>query len=233
MNNIVKLGKIQGKKFVANFLMPKKDQKRLKAIMEILDKEYPNARTALNFSNPLELLIATILSAQCTDERVNKVTPDLFKKYKTAKDFAQADIGELEEDIRPTGFFKNKAQNIKKCCTEMVSKHKGNVPNNLEDMIALSGVGRKTANMVLGNAFGIPGIVVDTHVSRVAHRIGLTKNKDAYKIELDLMDLIPKDKWIDFCHQLILLGRYVCTAKKPQCPRCSIWPHCDFGLKAG
>lgn len=213
--------------------MLNKDRKRLEAIIDILDREYPNARTTLNFSNPLELLIATILSAQCTDERVNRVTPNLFKKYKTARDFAQTDIGELEEDIRPTGFFKNKAQNIKRCCAHILSKYRGNVPNNLEDMVALSGVGRKTANMVLGNAFGIPGIVVDTHVSRVAQRIGLTKNKDAYKIELDLMDLIPKDKWIDFCHQLILHGRYVCTAKKPQCPRCPIRPHCNLGLKAG
>lgn len=199
--------------------------------MEILDREYPNARTALNFTNPLELLVATILSAQCTDERVNKVTSSLFKKYKTARDFAEAEIGQLEEDIHPTGFFKNKARNIKRCCADIVSKYKGNVPHKLEQMVTLPGVGRKTANVVLGNAFGIPGIVVDTHVSRVAQRIGLTQNKDPDKIELDLMDLIPKDKWIDFCHQLILHGRRVCTAKNPQCPRCPIRPHCDFGLK--
>ena len=199
--------------------------------MGILDREHPNARTALNFTNPLELLVATILSAQCTDERVNKVTSSLFKKYKTARDFAEAEIGQLEEDIRPTGFFKNKARNIKRCCADIVSKYKGNVPHKLEQMVTLPGVGRKTANVVLGNAFGIPGIVVDTHVSRVAQRIGLTQNKDPDKIELDLMDLIPRDKWIDFCHQLILHGRRVCTAKRPQCPRCPIRPHCDFGLK--
>ncbi len=207
-------------------------QKRVEAIIEILDREYPRARTALNSNNPLQLLIATILSAQCTDERVNKVTASLFKKYKTARDFAQADLHELEEDVRPTGFYKNKAQSIKRCCADIVSRYRGNIPDNLEDMVTLSGVGRKTANMVLGNAFDIPGIVVDTHVSRVSQRIGLTQNDDPNKIEVDLMGLIPQDKWIDFSHQLILLGRYICTARKPQCPRCHIQPHCDFGLRS-
>lgn len=210
----------------------KEDGKRIKAIMDILDRQYFRARTALIFNNPLQLLIATILSAQCTDERVNQVTSGLFVKYKNAKDFAEAEMDQLEEDIRPTGFFKNKARSIKSCCADIVSKYNGNVPNRLEEMLTLPGVGRKTANVVLGNVFGIPGIVVDTHVARVAQRIGLTKNKDANKIEQDLMDVIPKDKWIDFCHQIILLGRYVCTARRPQCPGCSIRPYCDFGLSA-
>jgi endonuclease-3 len=210
----------------------KKNHKRIKAIIGILDREYPKARTALNFNNPLQLLIATILSAQCTDERVNSVTASLFKKYKTAKDLAQADLHELEGDIRPTGFYKNKAQGIKRCCADIVSRYKGSIPDNLEDMVTLSGVGRKTANMVLGNAFGIPGIVVDTHVNRVSQRIGLTKNNDPNKIEIDLMGLVPQHKWIDFSHQLILLGRYICTARKPQCPICHIQPHCDFGQKS-
>lgn len=210
----------------------KEDGKRIKTIMDILDRQYFRARTALIFNNPLQLLIATILSAQCTDKRVNQVTSGLFKKYKNAKEFAEAEIGQLGEDIRPTGFFKNKARNIKNCCADIVSKYNGNVPDRLEEMLTLPGVGRKTANVVLGNAFGIPGIVVDTHVARVTQRIGLSKNKDANKIEQDLMDIIPKDKWIDFCHQIILLGRYVCTARRPQCPECSIRSYCDFGLGA-
>lgn len=210
----------------------KEDGKRIKTIMDILDRQYFRARTALIFNNPLQLLIATILSAQCTDKRVNQVTSGLFKKYKNAKEFAEAEIGQLGEDIRPTGFFKNKARNIKNCCADIVSKYNGNVPDRLEEMLTLPGVGRKTANVVLGNAFGIPGIVVDTHVARVTQRIGLSKNKDANKIEQDLMDIIPKDKWIDFCHQIILLGRYVCTARRPQCPECSIRSYCDFGVSA-
>ncbi len=150
------------------------NKQRVKKIIQILGKEYPETRTALHFTNPIELLVATVLSAQCTDERVNRVTETLFKKYRTARDYAEADLGELQEDVRPTGFFKNKAKSIKGFSTELVKRFEGNVPSNLEDLISLPGVGRKTANLVLGEAFGIPGIVVDTHVLRLAHRIGLT-----------------------------------------------------------
>ena len=190
---------------------------------------YPQSQTALQFKNPLEILIATILSAQCTDKRVNEVTKDLFRKYKTVKDYAEVPLSELEEAIRPTGFFHNKAKNIQQCCRELIKRHKGEVPRRLEELVALPGIGRKTANVVLGNAFGIPGIVVDTHVSRVSQRLGLTKEKDPVKIEFALMPLIPKEKWILLSHQLIDHGRSLCTARAPKCPVCFLLPYCDFG----
>jgi endonuclease-3 len=181
----------------------------------------------------VQLLVATILSAQCTDARVNQVTPPLFKKLRTAKDFAQVRVGDLEEMIRPTGFFRAKAKSIKGCCQALVEKHGGKVPANMEDLIRLPGIGRKTANVVLGSAFSIPGIAVDTHVKRVSQRIGLTQESDPVKIEFDLMDLIPEKDWIDFSHQVIWHGRRLCTARKPKCPVCPLRELCDYGLRAG
>ena len=202
-------------------------KEKVKNILNILDEHYPNVRVALNYTNPLELLIATILSAQCTDERVNQITPYLFKKYPTAKDYATADLKTLEEDIKPTGFYKNKAKHIKECCQVLVEKYHGQVPANLEILTKLPGIGRKTANVVLGNAFDIPGIVVDTHVRRVAKRLGLTKHQDALKIEKDLMQLIPKEKWTKFSLQLTWHGRRICKARKPQCNKCPLHKWCD------
>ena len=194
--------------------------------MEILRNTYPNVKTALDHRTPLEMLIATILSAQCTDVRVNEVTKTLFKKLRTANDFAEVPIEDLEEMIRPTGFYRNKAKSIKACCAALIEKHGGKVPDNLETLVRLPGVGRKTANVVLGSAFGIPGIVVDTHVKRVSQRIGLTRESDPVKIEFDLMPLIPKKHWIDFSHQLIWHGRRLCTARKPKCAECPLRKLC-------
>lgn len=203
--------------------------KRVKEIIKILSREIPNSRIALKFSNPLELLIATILSAQCTDFKVNQVTGSLFKKYRTAKDYAEANREELEEDIRPTGFYRNKAKSLQKCCAELVSRFGGKVPETLEELVTLPGVGRKTANVILGNAFGIPGIVVDTHVHRVSQRIGLTKKDDPVKIEFDLMEIVPKEEWTHFSNLLIWHGRRTCVARKPLCERCLIRKLCDHG----
>ena len=195
----------------------------------MLSKEIPDARIALKFLNPLELLIATILSAQCTDVKVNQVTKDLFKKYRSTKNYGESDIRELEEDIRPTGFYRNKARAIQKCCRDLVERFGGEVPKTLEELVTLSGVGRKTANVLLGNAFGIPGIVVDTHVHRVSQRIGLTKNDDPVKIEFDLMKVVPKEEWTRFSNLLIWHGRRTCNARKPLCETCVIRKWCDYG----
>jgi endonuclease-3 len=198
-----------------------KDGERLLKILKLLEKEYPEPKTALEFSNPLELLVATMLSAQCTDERVNKVTKELFKKYRSPEHYAEADLEELEQDIRSTGFYRNKARNLKNCCKMIVEKFDSEVPNKMEDLITLPGVARKTANIVLANAYGvIEGIAVDTHVRRLAQRLGLTKNKDPGKIETDLMALAPKEEWSNLSHLLILHGRNVCQAKKPKCEAC-------------
>jgi endonuclease-3 len=174
----------------------------------------------------LQLLIATILSAQCTDQRVNMVTPVLFARFPHAQALANADRAELEEIIRSTGFYRNKAKSIQSCCADIVAKHGGEVPRTLEALTALHGVGRKTANVVLGNAFGIPGIVVDTHVTRLANRLGLTREKDAVKIEFALMPIVPRERWSVFSHWLILHGRRVCIARKPRCSTCPIAVHC-------
>ena len=206
-------------------------KKRVKEIIKILSKEIPDSRIALRFSNPLELLIATILSAQCTDVKVNQVTVDLFEKYHTVKDYAEANLAKLEEEIRPTGFYRNKARSIQKCCQELVKRFGGEVPKTLEELVTLPGVGRKTANVILGNAFGVPGIAVDTHVRRVSQRIGLTKNDDPVKIEFDLMEIVPKEEWSHFSNLLIWHGRKTCTAKKPLCGICPIRKRCDYGLK--
>jgi len=200
----------------------------VKEIIKTLSKEIPDSRIALNFSTPLELLIATILSAQCTDVKVNQVTGDLFKKYRSAKDYASADLKELEEEIRPTGFYRNKAKSIQKCCQELVSRFGGDVPKNLEALVTLPGVGRKTANVILGNAYGIPGIAVDTHVRRVSRRIGLTENDDPVKIEFDLMEIVPEEEWTHFSNLLIWHGRRTCMAKKPLCEQCSIHKGCEY-----
>lgn len=198
-------------------------------IVKGLDRAYPQARCSLWFKNPLELLIATMLSAQCTDKRVNEVTKTLFIKYKTPQDYAQVPPSELENDIRPTGFFHNKAKNIQGCCRELIKRHQGKVPQTMEELVALPGIGRKTANVVLGNAFGIPGIVVDTHLGRIVQRLGLTREKDPVKIEFALRPLIPEKHWTIFSHQMIEHGRRLCAARSPGCPSCFLRPFCDFG----
>jgi endonuclease-3 len=207
-------------------------ESKVQMIIELLEKEHPDAKIALHYSNPLELLIATILSAQCTDERVNLVTEKLFKKYKTAEDYADADLKELEEDIRSTGFYRNKAKNIKKCCQTMVEKFNSQVPRTMEELLQLSGVARKTANIVLSNAYGVvEGIAVDTHVRRLAQRLGLTKNEDPTKIEEDLMRIVPKKYWMRITDLLIFHGRRICNAKKPKCGICVLNKTCPCAFK--
>ena len=204
--------------------------RKVKSILKILDEFYPDAKCSLEFQDPLQLLISTILSAQCTDERVNKVTPALFEKHRSARAYAEVPIEELEQDIRSTGFYHNKALAIKESCKILANRFNGQVPPDLETLVELPGIGRKTANVVLGNAFGTPGIVVDTHVARLSARLGLTREKDPNKIEQDLMALIPKKKWINFSHQLIQHGRTICYARKPKCSICPLRPYCDYGL---
>jgi endonuclease-3 len=197
-----------------------------------LKTEYPDARTELVWSNPLELLVATILSAQTTDVQVNRVTEKLFSKYRTAEDYADSSLDELEENIRPTGFYRNKARSLRGMARALVEEHGGEVPSTMSELVALPGVGRKTANVVLGNAFGInEGIVVDTHVRRVSDRLGLTEGSDPAKIEQELMRLVPEGDWTIFSHLLILHGRRTCKARKPDCPNCilnDICPSADL-----
>jgi len=197
-------------------------------ILEFLDKRYPEASCSLRHENPFELLVATILSAQCTDERVNSVTKSLFEKYKTPKDFATADIDELKNIIRPTGFFNNKAINIKNMAIKLIKNYNSNIPSNMKDLITLPGVGRKTANVILGNCFTPEGIVVDTHVKRVSKRLGLTKSDNPQKIEEDLLKIIPKEKWNIFSHQVILFGREICVSRKPKCDICELNTICAY-----
>jgi endonuclease-3 len=206
---------------------------RTQKIVSVLKRTYPNAHCELNFTNPLELLIATILSAQCTDRRVNIVTAELFKKYHNAKDFADAPLPEIEAAVKTTGFFRNKAKNIKACCTALIEKFGGEVPRTMDELHSLAGVGRKTANVVLGNAFGINiGVVVDTHVTRLATRLGLTRQTDAVKIEHELMKLVPQNDWTLFSHWLIWHGRRRCDARKPDCVNCEIQKLCPrLGVK--
>ena len=191
-------------------------------ILDALQKEYPDARVTLDFKDPLQLLVATILAAQCTDERVNLVTGNLFKKYRKAADYAAADLKTFEEEIRSTGFYHNKAKSIIGCCQMILKNFSGQVPRTLEDLTSLPGVGRKTANIILGNAFGQQAVAVDTHVKRVTHRLGWAKSEDPDKIEFELMGVIPGDRWTLACHQLVFHGRRVCTAKNPQCPTCPV-----------
>jgi len=199
---------------------------RVKKILPILKKIYPEARTALKFANPLELLIATILSAQCTDVRVNMVTKEVFKKYKSAKDWAIADIKNIESDIKSTGFYHNKALSIKGTCKGIVERFSGRVPDTMQQLLELPGIGRKTANVVLGNAFGKPAIACDTHVIRLSRRLGLSENSDAVKLEFDLAEIVPKRNWTLFSHLLILHGRNICRARKPDCENCPISRYC-------
>lgn len=202
---------------------------KVKSILSLLSQHYPNARCSLSFTNPLELLIATVLSAQCTDDRVNQVTPGIFPKYPTAEAYAEAPIEELEADIKSTGFYHNKAKNIQAFCRILADRYHGEVPADMEALVQLPGIGRKTANVVLANVFGIPGIVVDTHVGRISQRLGLTRSKDPEKIERDLMAVVPRDRWVIFCHQLIQHGRTLCQARKPKTEVCPLRPHCDHG----
>lgn len=203
-------------------------EKRIKDIFALLDKKIPDARTELRSTNPLELLVATILSAQCTDERVNRVTERLFEKYKSAADYAKAELTGLEEDVRPTGFYKNKAKALKEMGRALCERFNGKVPDNMEDLTTLPGVGRKTANVILGNCFGQPAIVVDTHVRRVSQRLDLVDSDNPEKIEFKLMEMIDKKRWTSASHQLLLHGRYTCTAKNPKCPECILNKLCQW-----
>ncbi len=200
---------------------------RTNAILAALPRIYPDAHCELNHRNPLELLIATILSAQCTDKRVNLVTAELFKKYRTAADFAAAPLADLEEAVKTTGFFRNKAKNIQACCQQLLARHGGEVPRSMDELTALAGAGRKTANVVLGNAFGINvGVVVDTHVARLSQRLGLTRETTPEKIETDLMKLVPQPQWTLFSHWLIWHGRRRCAARQPDCAACELRELC-------
>jgi endonuclease-3 len=203
------------------------EKERTRKIIARLKKAYPDAKCSLNHSNPLELLIATILSAQCTDERVNIVTADLFRKYRSCADYLKVPTSDLQNDVRTTGFFRNKTKSIQGACKVLNEKYADRVPETMAELLELPGVARKTANVVLGNAFGIAsGVVVDTHVSRLSRRLGLTENKPPEKIERDLVELVPKKDWIDFSHLLIYHGRRVCKARKPLCERCVVEKYC-------
>lgn len=206
---------------------------RVRAILPILKKTYPDAKCSLNHSNPLELLVATILSAQCTDDRVNIVTKHLFRKYRTAAEYANVKPEVLEKDIQSTGFYRNKTKSIRAMAGALVENHNGKVPETMEELVNLAGVGRKTANVVLGNAFGKNvGIVVDTHVTRLSNRLKLTSHKiDAVKIEQDLVKVVPQEEWTNFSHLLIFHGRAICQARKPKCTQCPILEHCPSGKK--
>lgn len=206
--------------------MSKGDTARIEEILRQLEKAYPDAAIELHFKNPLELLVATILAAQCTDKRVNEVTKDLFQKYRTPKDYANADLKTFEGEIRPTGFYKSKAKNIKACCGDIVEKFGGEVPSEQDDLVSLPGVGRKTANVVLGNAFSQQAIAVDTHVLRVARRLDFSIAKNPDVVEADLCKLFPKNKWTKLTHVLTIHGRRTCMAKKPLCPQCPVVDLC-------
>jgi endonuclease-3 len=196
---------------------------RIKPILDLLSQTYPGATCALNFQNPYQLLVATVLSAQCTDERVNMVTPEFFARYPNPAALATAPRGEIEESIRSTGFFRNKAKSLQECAQTILERHNGDVPGSMDKLVKLPGIGRKTANVILGTAFGIEsGIVVDTHVRRLAGRLGLSKHNDPNKIEQDLMAVVPRDHWTLFGHQMILHGRRICVARKPKCSICPL-----------
>jgi endonuclease-3 len=211
--------------------MPIKETTRVKKILKILDQTYPIVVTQLNHKNPFQLLVATILSAQCTDKQVNSVTGALFERFPTPRAMADAPIEELEKLIHSTGFYKNKAKNIQACAKDLEARYDGKVPDTLEQLVTLPGVGRKTANVVLGAAFGVPGMVVDTHVARLSRRLGFTEQKDPVKIEFDLMVLIPIEKWNDLSLQLIYHGRALCMARRPDCPACPLFFLCPFPKK--
>jgi endonuclease-3 len=207
-------------------------RQRVSVVLPLLEQTYPNAACSLDYTSPLELLVATILSAQCTDARVNIVTKTLFKKYRTAADYANVPQEMLEADIKTTGFYRAKAKSIRAMAAALVAEHGGVVPKTMEQLNALAGVGRKTANVVLGNAFNINvGVTVDTHVTRLSQRLGLTKHTDAVKIEQDLIPIVPQEKWCEWSHLLIAHGREICKAIKPRCPECPLLPHCPMGQK--
>ena len=207
-------------------------EKRLKKILEILKKEYPHAKTALTHKNPLELLIATILSAQCTDKRVNIVTKKLFKKYRSAGDYGDANLNDFEKDIYSCGFYRNKAKNIINACAIIEQKFNSKVPKDFNELLKLPGVARKTANCIMGNAYDIAsGVIVDTHVIRLSQRLGISKNKNADKIEQDLIKQIPQNEWISFSHRIIDHGRKICDARKPKCEICSLNKLCPSAFK--
>jgi len=205
-----------------------KKKEKAKKIFEVLKGVHPDARVLLNYSSPFELLVATILAAQCTDERVNKVTPSLFREYHDPQTMAQADIEKLQELIKQTGFFKSKAKSLKEMSSALVEKFNGKVPETMDQMVSLPGVGRKTASVVLGNCFGVPAIIVDTHVRRVAIRLGLSDSNDPDKIEKDLCKLISQEEWTNFSYYLNFHGRYTCMAKKPLCRECRIKKLCSY-----
>jgi endonuclease-3 len=208
-----------------------KRSERAARILSFLNTRYPQVQTQLFYRNPFELLVATILSAQCTDNQVNRVAPELFKQMRRPEDFVAASTADIERIVRPTGFYRNKARNIKACSQALVDHHGGRVPRTIEELVRLPGVGRKTANVVLGAAFDTPGVVVDTHVTRISNRLALTRHKDPKKIELDLMRVIPKKEWSDFSLRLIFFGREICTARKPKCPDCPLNPICPYPQK--
>lgn len=218
-------------KYNSNVESKSKRAARVREIIKTLKRAYPGAGIALHFKGPLELLVATILSAQCTDKRVNLVTAPLFKKYNKSEDYAAAGLEDLERDIRSTGFYKNKAKNIRNCCRDIIKNHGGMVPSTMEELIKLPGVGRKTANCVLGSAFGKPAIVVDTHVKRLAGRLGISDNSDPDKIEFDLMALVPQEEWNLFSFLLISHGRALCLARNPKCEKCPIRLLCPYGKR--
>lgn len=201
---------------------------RAKEVSKILYESYPEATCSLDYKEPLELLIATMLAAQCTDERVNIVTKELFKKYQSVYDYANANPEELEQDIKSTGFYRNKTKNIIGCCKKLIKDFGGRVPDNMEDLLSLPGVGRKTANVVLGNIFGVPGVIVDTHCKRLSNRIGFTDKEDPEKIEFDLMKVLEKEDWTPFSNSLVYHGRAICDARKPKCEQCPVAQYCDF-----
>lgn len=204
---------------------------RLQKIVAELEQVHPDAKLALDYTNPLELLIALILAAQARDDLVNKITVELFKKYKSAADYARTDPARLEKDVGKINFYRNKSKSIHNCCTALVERFGGKVPNRLDDLLTLPGVGRKTANIVLGNAFGKPAIGVDTHVMRLSQRLGFTKNSDPDKIEFDLSPLVPEKQQVRFCHLMQYHGRRICVAKKPKCPECAVRPLCPYPEK--
>ncbi len=206
------------------------ERERAAKIVATLRELYPNAKCSLDFSTPLELLVATMLSAQCTDERVNIVTKSLFKKYRSAEDYASANPEELEQDIKQTGFYRNKAKHIRETAALIAERFGGEVPRTMEELTSLPGVARKTANVVMGNAYGIvEGVVVDTHVGRLARRLGITPSEDPVKVEQDLMTLLPQTDWLDLSHMLIMHGRLICQARKPLCADCALAPLCPTG----
>ena len=215
------------------FLVGKHEVAQAKLVCRELKKSIPETRVELDYDNALELMVATVLSAQCTDVKVNEVSKALFKKYRRPEDYAGVEAEELEEDIRQTGFYRQKTKNIQAAMQMIITDHNGQVPDSMDALTRLPGLGRKSANVILGNIHCVPGIVVDTHVGRVSHRLGLTKEKDPVKIEMALGKLLPEDEWTAFGQRLVLHGRYVCKARKPLCDECALMPHCPhFAEKA-